>query len=298
MTAASWHRTLQPKVTGTWNIHKAIQSREEQLDFFIMTSSKYGSVGHIAQSNYCAANVFLDAFATYRRHLGLPATSLALGMVSEIGIVHDHPEIEESLSRKGVRPLTEEDLLIMFDIAVQHQMQSSKAHTQVPGPEHYDEESYISGHILTGFELTNTSVSNEQFLEANDFKPNDPRARILLKSKPTPDAEKITDSTGSLSERMNHLISLEDHRELLKVIREAISQKTESMLRLPSTQITDKTPLPHLGLDSMLGAELRAWTWRTFGVDLPSFMLLGRDTTLGDIVGHVSDRIIEGNKSD
>lgn len=36
--------SLGPKIQGTWNIHKAIQGRETELEFFLITSSLAGSV--------------------------------------------------------------------------------------------------------------------------------------------------------------------------------------------------------------------------------------------------------------
>ena len=45
-------------------------------------------------SEYCAANAFLDWFARLRNGIGLPAMSVGLGMISEFGYLHKHPDIE------------------------------------------------------------------------------------------------------------------------------------------------------------------------------------------------------------
>ena len=85
------HTGIDPKVQGTWNVHNAIKGKDSELDFFLMSSSISGSVGTATESNYCAANYFLNVFARYRWSLGLPATLVGLGMISEVGYLHDNP---------------------------------------------------------------------------------------------------------------------------------------------------------------------------------------------------------------
>lgn len=82
MSNESWHKNERPKWTGAWDWHYALEHAE--LDFFLLTSSMAGTVGVGTESNYCAANAFLDAFAYWRRANGLPAVSVGLGMVSEV----------------------------------------------------------------------------------------------------------------------------------------------------------------------------------------------------------------------
>ncbi|MCP4132525.1 MAG: SDR family NAD(P)-dependent oxidoreductase, partial [bacterium] len=66
----SFIRVLAPKVAGVWNIHEATKS--EQLDFFVVFSSIVAVAGNIGQSDYAAANSFLDSFISYRSQNNFP----------------------------------------------------------------------------------------------------------------------------------------------------------------------------------------------------------------------------------
>lgn len=60
---------LLPKVRGLVNLDQA--SKDMPLDFFILFSSASGVVGNPGQSDYAAANAFMDAYAGYRNDLVL-----------------------------------------------------------------------------------------------------------------------------------------------------------------------------------------------------------------------------------
>ncbi len=81
------------------------------LDLFLLTSSVSGTVDTATESNYCSANGFLDAFARWRRSRGQPCVSVGLGMISEVGYLHENLEIEALLLRRGIQPLNEDEFL-------------------------------------------------------------------------------------------------------------------------------------------------------------------------------------------
>lgn len=69
MKYEQWRAAMDPKVSGTWNIHEVFGA---SLDFFVLFSSSGGIIGSFGQGNYCAGNTFQDAFARYRAGMGLP----------------------------------------------------------------------------------------------------------------------------------------------------------------------------------------------------------------------------------
>lgn len=80
----TYGEVLAPKVTGTWNLHEA--TLHDELDFFVLASSRTSLVGTPGQSDYTAANAYLNAFALYRRAHGLPALSICWNAWSKVGM--------------------------------------------------------------------------------------------------------------------------------------------------------------------------------------------------------------------
>jgi myxalamid-type polyketide synthase MxaB len=101
---ARFEKVLAPKMIGGWNLHLA--SLDKPLDFFVLFSSVASILGSPGQSNYAAANAFLDGLADYRFCLDLPALSISWGPWGEVGmaaqLTHRHME-------SGLTPFTPEE---------------------------------------------------------------------------------------------------------------------------------------------------------------------------------------------
>ncbi|KAK6598095.1 polyketide synthase [Botrytis cinerea] len=90
MNFEEWSAATSPKVRGTWNLHEALP---DNLDFFILLSSIAGVFGSMGQSNYAAGNTFQDAFCLYRSSQGQKTISLRLGIMSDVGIISENPDV-------------------------------------------------------------------------------------------------------------------------------------------------------------------------------------------------------------
>ena len=84
MTWPKLWRVLAPKIAGGWLLHE--RTLHLKLDHFVLFSSVLSLIGSAAQTNYTAANAYLDALAAYRRGLGLPALALNWGPWAEGGL--------------------------------------------------------------------------------------------------------------------------------------------------------------------------------------------------------------------
>ena len=112
-----WNRfgaVLWPKVLGAWNLHRT--TREQELDLFVLFSSVSGIFGTPGQSNYAAANAFLDQLALHRRSSGLPGQAIQWGAWSGVGEAEEaRGRIADRLSSLGVGWLTPEEGLRALD---------------------------------------------------------------------------------------------------------------------------------------------------------------------------------------
>ncbi|MFD5320712.1 type I polyketide synthase [Streptomyces sp. NPDC127098] len=118
LTADQLATVLRPKVDGAWHLHEL--TRDQDLAAFVLFSSSAGLVDGAGQGNYAAANVFLDALATHRAALGLPAHSLAWGLwAGDTGMGGRLAEAgRRRVDRLGLVPLTAEQSLAALDAAL------------------------------------------------------------------------------------------------------------------------------------------------------------------------------------
>ncbi|MFG6202084.1 SDR family NAD(P)-dependent oxidoreductase, partial [Nonomuraea sp. JJY05] len=108
-------RVLGAKAAAAWHLHDLTAGLD--LSAFVLFSSAGGLVLAAGQANYAAANVFLDALASYRRSMGLVATSLAFGLWdTDAGMGGALSEADfERMRRQGLPALSVEEGLALFD---------------------------------------------------------------------------------------------------------------------------------------------------------------------------------------
>ncbi|MFG1988989.1 type I polyketide synthase [Actinoplanes sp. NPDC048988] len=106
---------LRPKVDAAWNLHRLTE--RHPISMFVLFSSTAGTFGTAGQANYAAANAYLDALATHRRALGLPAHSLAWGLWDVAGGMAGQVG-DRRWKRSGTEGLTPEQGLSLMDAAL------------------------------------------------------------------------------------------------------------------------------------------------------------------------------------
>lgn len=282
MTHEAWHNGIQPKFKGSYNLHDALEGNDAELDFFLMTSSVSGSIGFASEANYCASNSFLDAFARYRRSIGKPAIAVGLGMISEIGFMHEDPETEARLLRKGVQTLPENEFLQIIDIAL------SESKDPSVGQSSWDP--LQSSHILTGLETFAVKDLRKQGFDVSPPAFADPRAALLAASLDEDQAEdsdiplsSATVSSDSPAE-VEQVVSKPRDPSAPSTIVDLARAKLSSLTLVPVTKIDPMAPLAEYGMDSMVATDFRTWFYQTFKVDVPYTELFASGMTLTKLV--------------
>ncbi|KAL4861076.1 hypothetical protein BDV12DRAFT_204384 [Aspergillus spectabilis] len=289
MPVEYWKTGTEAKVQGTWNLHRALAAldREKDLDFFLLTSSITGKMGTATESNYCAANNFLDTFARYRRGLGLPAFSLGLGMVSEVGYLHEHPDIGDLLLRKGIRPLTEEEMLQVVDFALSEPPPPTSVHPR---------DTLAQPHILTGLE--DTGLQKHRKLGYVGFWQclDDPRFLVLIKALQR-NAAQLPGAIDTPASVIRSALAEGNEQTLLAATTGAIAKKFSNIILLPVAKLNVGRPLSKYGMDSMLAAELRQYIFEVSGVDVAFLTLMDRNSSVESIARMVVGQLYqEGEK--
>ncbi|CRG92461.1 Nonribosomal peptide synthetase 14 [Talaromyces islandicus] len=281
MSNNHWHTGIDPKVHGSWNLHHAIKGKDSELEFFLMTSSVSGSVGTATESNYCAGNFFLDMFARHRLAQGLPAQAIGLGMISEVGYLHDNPEIEALLVRKGIQAINEDELLQIVDISL------SNKQLTVPHPVDYN----AKAHVLTGLEPFGLIELRKKGFQVTNITFRDPRAAVLARVLDNEDDEASwTQSTrgllpGDVAKALDEGVPLAD------AIQTSIASRLGNLVLLPLEKVQVTKPLAQFGMDSMIASEFRTWFFQAFEVDIPFLELMSKTATVASLAPTVIEAV-------
>ena len=159
---------MRIRALGIMNLHQALL--QAPLDFLVMWSSWTKMIGSASQSNHMAASSFIDAFASYRRSLGLPGTSLAADQILDVGIVSHISEHQTKVLKMGLYGNSEDDFLQYCEAAIS---ESAKDLPQT-------DATFSSGHLLAGVEPSGLKDNDKRYPAADMPWYSDPRFSHLL----------------------------------------------------------------------------------------------------------------------
>lgn len=257
MTSVDYAAAIKPKVHGTWNLHNLLP---KDMDFFVMLSSTSGIIGNASQANYAAGSTFLDAFADYRRGLGLPAVTIDLGVILGAGYVAENQDLASKLDRQGFEGTTTEELMQLIVIAI----------TQPP-------KKSQSGQIVTGLgtwsEASHGAFSSPIF---SHFR------RMALNTGHS--AEEGTQGGHSIRDQLRKVKSLE---EATRRICESIIAKVSSLSMIAVEDISEMKPMSDYGMDSLVAVEMRNWLFKELDATIPILELLANQPLLS-LAGKIS----------
>ena len=239
MTVEEYHETISCKVQGTWNLHNVASEQQLHLDFFTMLSSISGLVGQKGQANYAAANVFLDNFAVYRQKMGLPACSVDLGAIEDVGYMSQHTDLIVALDTAAWTPINESlfHRIVRFSILQQvapiNESSSSQLITSIAIPQEQDSE------LLRDARFSGLCFGERASGTGSDGGGKDGSKEIqalflMLKS-------------GGA-----------DSSSVLNIVMDIANKQFMKTLRLSEPMEPGK-PLSSYGLDSLAAVEFRNW---------------------------------------
>ncbi|KAF4976126.1 hypothetical protein FZEAL_7145 [Fusarium zealandicum] len=285
MSLDHWNQAVAPKVTGTWNLHDATVEAGVNLDFFVLFSSMSGVTGQAGQANYAGANTFLDTFVQYRAGLGLACSALDIGAVQDVGYVSQDEALLKRMRAVSAHGITEPELMEALTAAILIPQSSS-------GTKVSDEE-YIDRHTI-GLGLSTHVPLNSK--ESRAFWRKDRRMAVYHNNASKSAAETAgtsgSDGLKSFLARAKSDTSILKTDESANLLAIEIGKKLFSFLLRSDEDLNTTVPLSQLGMDSLVGVEMRSWWRQAFGSDISVLELLG----MGNLDGlgrHAADGLLK-----
>ncbi|KAK5635904.1 hypothetical protein RRF57_011619 [Xylaria bambusicola] len=285
MTIETWNRVLQPKTIGSTNLDTVFS--EPDLDFFIMTSSFAAIGGHAGQSNYAAANMYMNGLAAQRRKRGLVGTALNIGVIYGLGFLQrEKTYLYAGLEKEGYPPISERDLHHMFLEAIV----AGRPATDADSTKH--QQQHIPFDITTGLRRFRRG-SPEPLHWHEDLRFGH------FAMRPEADAKNV-DSTNNSKSLQEELASL-SQEAVANTISVALQQKLRTLMQFPDDVAIDMHSSPmDLGLDSLTAVEVRTWFNKSLGQDFAVMKIINATSVLqlcNDCAEHILALRAETNKA-
>ncbi|QRK05992.1 type I polyketide synthase [Archangium violaceum] len=252
------HRVMAPKVEGAWNLHTLTSG--QPLDFFVLFSSAASVLGAQAQSNYAAANAFLDVLAWHRRTRGLPAQSINWGPWSEVGLAAARPERGARLESYGLSSISPTQGLEILERLLREDREQVVVLSLNVARLRRSPQVIMSRPLLVEL-LAGEGEAGGVRLDA---------AAILrtLRSVPPPERRSL----------------LESH----------LQEQVARTLRMAPEKLSLIQALNRMGLDSLMAMELKKRVEASLGVSLPVVRFL-KGPSISELAGELLEHIATGD---
>jgi acyl carrier protein len=283
MTHEQWSLAVASKVSTSWNLHTLLPSN---LDFFILLSSVFGTLGSIAQSNYSAGCSYQDALARHRLSQNPPqkAVSIDVGWMRSVGIVAETEAFART--RQNAADLWEIEafeLTALLDVLCDPSRPPAACidKAQVLIGLKTPADFFATSHSKTSSSL---SLALPQVLTKAMFSGFSPVVESSNIAEPNEKAE-VEDAAQLFKDAS----SVQDKAD---VVVKAIMKKVATALVMVRDDVDPSKPLSHYGVDSLMSVELRNWIGRDFSAKLEEIDMMGGGRTISDI-GHL---VVEKSK--
>jgi NADP-dependent 3-hydroxy acid dehydrogenase YdfG len=244
LDSARFERVAAPKIAGAWNLHVA--TSKHSLDFFVLFSSVTSFIGSSGQAGYAAANAFLDSLAEHRRAQGLPAISMGWGPWLDIGLAAAGDHRGSRLADAGLGSIAPDLGVAAFG----ELLRLNPPHAAVM---HFDVERWC------------------QAYPAFSARPLFAALRDATRASAAAPAAATVSVRASLEE-------VPPGRRRRALLESYVQQQVAHVLKLAPSRVEVGRAFRTLGLDSLMGLELRNRLEAGTGASLPATLIWNHPT--------------------
>lgn len=248
---------LAPKAGGALALDSA--TTDLKLDLFLLYSSISAAIGNPGQASYVAANLVLESLAARRRAQGLAAQIVALGPIADTGHLASREHLAAAFSRLGMRPLAAAEIFAALDKIVLAG-QPGFILADIKWPRLASALPSIKG----GKFRRVAEGAEENFAGDTDFA-------ALAASLPPAELAEL----------------------LVGEVAKAIGQ----ILHMAPERLNTDVSVFDLGMDSLMGLELRMAIEARFGIGI-SAMTLSQDISIRRVAAMIQNQLTGGDLSE
>lgn len=252
MTVERFARPLAAKVDGGWNLHHVSQAWP--LDFFVLFSSVASVLGSPGQSNYSAANAFLDALAAHRRANRLPATTINWGPWADGGMATDANR-DGQIGDRGLRLQSPQSSLD----AMQRILETDPTHDYV---------------VMD----VNWSAFAAQFTRGR------PK---LFDAFAGQWQSKESSKSSAVDQSTIHTLRIANSADRLQLVKDYLAKELGRILGVAPEELQPAQPLSVVGVDSLMAMELKSNLESKLQIDVPMSSLMD-GPSIDSLAGHLA----------
>ncbi|HEY0291343.1 MAG TPA: SDR family NAD(P)-dependent oxidoreductase [Hansschlegelia sp.] len=258
---ARFEAVLRPKIDGAHALDRL--TRGDKIGQFVVYSSATTVIGNPGQSNYVAANMWLESLMRVRRKAGLPGLAIAWGALGDVGYLARTGDVKEKIQKRlGYATLSGDEALEGLGRVLAHDDLRLETAAITIAPLDWGAARRDLAFLA--------SPMFAQVVAGAEMGPQDTVEQIDLAA----------------------LVRGKDAREARDIVAEILAGEVGRILKLPAKEISPQRPLAELGMDSLMGLELRMSVERRFDIELP-LVAIGDSTTLTTIAQSIVSRIHE-----
>ncbi len=256
---------LAPKVMGGAHLDRL--TRSDELDYFWLYSSVSVLMGNPGQSAYVAANAYLDGLARKRRQDGLPALSIGWGAITDKGILAREEKTAEILARAtgGMEFKARRALDGLTEILTTHGPAMPATITLAPMDWSYAKDNLAllkhPAYSLLALEAAQSSNRDRQSIDI-----------------------------ATLIDGLDDIVARDNIAKLL-------AGEVAEIFRMPVEEIQLNRSLSDIGMDSLMGMELRSAAQQKLDIEIP-MGAISDGTTIEDIAASIVQRVRKGASSE